>query len=111
VSLDWMLFRSGLSGFTTPASAGDNLAVTVPASKRFKLISGVFSGSGGANTVTLKTGSTNRMSIAIPATALPVVLPPNPAGWFNGALDEDFNVGLSAASAVQCNFTYILMDS
>jgi len=93
------------------SATGDSTLLVVPASKRFKLISAVISASGGINTVILKTGAVTGLAATTFAANGTLVLPYNPAGWIFGALDADFIINLSAATAVGINYTYFLWDS
>lgn len=110
-AVDSAIAKYSISTFGTSSAAGDTTLLVVPATKRFKLISAVVSASGGANTVILKTGAITGMPAIDYANDGVFVFPYNPAGWIFGALDADFIINLSAATAVNINYTYFLWDS
>jgi hypothetical protein len=108
--VDTRIFRGSQHVSLSTAASGDTVLVTVPATKRLRLISAVINASGGANTITFKTGSTSRTgALDLPAD-INTVLDYNPAGWFTGALDEDLAINLTAATAIGGMITYILLD-
>lgn len=90
------------------ATAGDNELVAAVSGKKIRLLSLVAIASGGANTLTLESGTdSGELSGAMDLAADgQLVLPHNPCGWVETVAGESLNLILSAATAVGGFFTY-----
>jgi hypothetical protein len=113
-----MVERTGAGSFTllTPkfavidaATGGDNTLVAAVASKKIRVVSLYLVASGGANTARFESGASGtaksgQMSIA--ANGI-LVLPYNPAGWFETGTNTLLNLELSAATSVDGGLTYV----
>lgn len=90
------------------ATAGDNELVAAVSGKKIRLLSLVAIASGGANTLTLESGTdSGQISGAMDiADNGPLILPHNPCGWVETVAGESLNLILSAATAVGGFFTY-----
>ena len=91
------------------AAAGDNTLVAAVAAKKILVLAVALVASGGANTVRFESGAggtalSGQMDIAADGQ---LVLPFNPAGWFQTAAAELLNLELSAATSVAGVLTYL----
>jgi hypothetical protein len=94
------------------AVGADNTIVAAVTARKIRVVSLFVVASGGANTLRFESGAggaalTGQMSL--PANGV-LVLPDNPAGWFETAAAALLNLELSAATSVDGALTYVEVD-
>lgn len=95
------------------STINDNTLVAAPASptegKKYRVVSVVLCATGGANTISFKSGaSTTKMAgVALAATTGQLVLPYNEHGWVETDPGQALVINLSAATAVTGVLNYV----
>lgn len=94
------------------AAAGDNTLVAAVTGKRIRVLACALVASGGANTIRFEsdaggTALTGQMNLAADGQ---LVLPYNPAGWFETVAAELLNLELSAATSVDGALSYVEVE-
>lgn len=98
--------------FVNPAAIADNPVVAAVAGKKVKVLAmQLWNNAATANTATVKTAAA---AISPPFTFQAamhgtIILPYNEAGWFLTNAGEALNLALTAATAVGCLVTYIMV--
>jgi hypothetical protein len=94
------------------ATGGENTLLAAVAGKRIRVHSCVLVASGGANSARFESaaGGTALTGIMDIIDNGQLVLPHNPAGWFQTVAGELLNLELSAGTAVGGHFTYTLVE-
>jgi hypothetical protein len=104
--------RSEIQYASVAVAAADNTIVAAVTAKRIRVHSVVLVASGGAITVAFESGTggtaiTGDMDIADNGQ---LILPHNPAGWFQTAAGALLNLEMSATTAVAGCLTYTLVE-
>lgn len=101
--------RGTITVFANPASLGSNTILAAQgAGAKIRVTSVVILASGGANTVSFTSNTTDITADFGLANNGGFVLDINPTGWFETAANEALNIDLSAATAVAVQINYKL---
>lgn len=94
------------------AGAGDNTLVAAVTGKRIRVLSLFMIASGGANTTRFESGASGTALSGLMDLIADgqLVLPHNPAGWFQTAVAALLNLELSAATLVAGALTYVEVE-
>lgn len=94
------------------ASIGDNTLVAAVTGKKIRVVSLFMVASGGANSTRFESaaGGTALTGVMDLIADGQLVLPHNPAGWFETAAAALLNLELSAATAVAGALGYVLVE-
>ena len=108
-----MAIQSEVQYLAVAVQAGDNtLVAAAGAGIKIRVLSAVLVMSGGANTLRFEsdTGGTALTGQMDVGNDLQLILPYNPAGWFETAANKLLNLELSATTAVAGVLGYVLVS-
>lgn len=108
-----MAIQSEVQYFAVAVSSGDNtLVAAAGAGIKIRVVSAVLVMSGGANTVRFEsdTGGTALTGAMDVGDNLQLILPYNPAGWFETAANKLLNLELGATTSVAGVLGYVLVS-
>lgn len=95
-------------------TAGDNTLVAAVAGRKIRVLAAVIAGTGAATVAFESTAGgdalTGDMGVSIAAEVDSIVLPHNPAGWFETVAGELLNLEVAGAGSVSGCLTYVLID-
>lgn len=98
-----------LFGFTTASSTGNTAVVAAQTNNKIR-VHAVLVVSTLANSIKFQSASTDKTALFPVGATGGFVLPYNPAGWFETAVNEALNINMSTATSTGVQVTYTLVQ-